>query len=274
MFDTIFVQPLMNMLFFIYGIIPGHDFGIAVIVMTAIIRFAMWPVMAKQLHSQKKMQELQPEIARIRSETKGDKQQESARLMELYKEKEINPLASCLPLIIQLPFLIALFAVFSRATQGIETVIPLLYTPVKNLAWIQQIIQNHSLFSAELFGVVDLAAKHNIVLAFLAGATQYYQVWQITPKQTDLNDPSAAANKMMTWMFPLMTAWISYTLVSALPVYWIVSNGISILQQTLTMRGEVDKMEEAKVVTKVRETNTASAPKKSKSKGSAKRKKG
>ncbi len=99
----------MNVLFFIYGIIPGHDFGVAVIIMTVIIRFALWPVMAKQLHSQKKMQALQPEIAKIRAETKGDKQQESARLMELYKEKEINPLASCLPLIIQLPFLMSEF---------------------------------------------------------------------------------------------------------------------------------------------------------------------
>ncbi len=274
MFDTIFVQPLMNILFFIYGIIPGHDFGVAVIIMTVIIRFAMWPVMAKQLHSQKKMQALQPEIARIRAEVKGDKQQESARLMELYKEKEINPLASCLPLIIQLPFLIALFAVFSRATQGIEVITPLLYGPVKNLGWIQQVIQNPSLFSAELFGVVDLAAKHNIVLALIAGATQYYQVWQITPKQSDPNDPSAAANKMMTWMFPLITAWIGYTLVAALPLYWAVSNGISILQQTLTMREEVDKMEEAKVVTKVREVGAPAPAKKTKTKGKAKRKKG
>lgn len=274
MFDAIFVQPLMNVLFFIYGIIPGHDFGVAVIIMTILIRFAMWPVMAKQLHSQKKMQALQPEIAKIRAETKGDKQQESARLMELYKEKEINPLASCLPLLIQLPFLIALFAVFTRATQGVEAIAPLLYGPVKNLAWIQQVIQNPSLFSAELFGIVDLAAKNNIVLALLAGATQYYQVWQITPKNVDANDPTAAANKMMTWMFPLLTAWIGYTLVAALPLYWAVSNGISILQQTLTMREEVDKMEEAKVVTKVREAGASTPTKKTKSKGKVKRKKG
>lgn len=274
MFDTIFVQPLMNILFFIYGIIPGHDFGVAVIIMTVLIRFAMWPVMAKQLHSQKKMQALQPEIAKIRAETKGDKQQESARLMELYKEKEINPLASCLPLVIQLPFLIALFAVFSRATQGIEVVAPLLYGPVKNLSWIQQVIQNPSLFSAELFGFINLAAKNNIILALLAGATQYYQVWQITPRNVDSSDPSAAANKMMTWMFPLVTAWIGYTLVAALPLYWAVSNGISILQQTLTMREEVDKMEEAKVVTKVRETASSATTKKTKARGKSKRKKG
>jgi membrane protein insertase Oxa1/YidC/SpoIIIJ len=79
---------------------------------------------------------------------------------------------------------------------------------------------------------------------------------------------------MMTWMFPLMTAWIGYTLVAALPLYWAVSNGISILQQTLTMREEVDKMEEAKVVTKVREATGNIKKPKSKSKGKAKRKKG
>lgn len=274
MFEAIFIKPLINVLFLIYGVLPGHDFGVAIIIMTALIRFAMWPVMAKQLHSQKKMQALQPEIAKIKAEAKGDKQQESARLMELYKEKEINPLASCLPLIIQLPFLIALFAVFSRATQGISTVSPLLYEPIKNLSWIQQVIQNPSLFSAELFGIIDLSAKNNIILAILAGATQYYQTWQITPKVVDKNDPSATANKMMTWMFPLLTAWIGYTLVGALPLYWAVSNSISILQQTLTMRGEVDKMEEAKVITKVRETKSSTPAKKTKSKGKAKRKKG
>lgn len=274
MFDAIFVKPLINILFFIYGVIPGHDFGVSVILITALIRFVMWPVMAKQLHSQKKMQALQPEIARVRAEAGGDKQKESAMLMELYKQKEINPLASCLPLVIQLPFLLALFAVFNRATQGFDVVAPLLYEPVKNLAWIQQVVNNPSLFSAELFGVVDLAAKNNIVLALIAGATQYYQVWQITPKQTDPSDPSAAMNKMMTWMFPLLTAWIGYTLVAALPLYWTVSNGISILQQTLTMKEEVDKMEEAKVVTKIRETQTLAGPKKTKGRAKTKRKRG
>jgi YidC/Oxa1 family membrane protein insertase len=274
MFDAIFVKPLINILFFIYGVIPGHDFGVSVILLTVLIRFVMWPVMAKQLHSQKKMQALQPEIARVRAEAGGDKQKESAMLMELYKQKEINPLASCLPLVIQLPFLLALFAVFNRATQGFDVVAPLLYEPVKNLAWIQQVINNPSLFSAELFGVVDLAAKNNIVLALIAGATQYYQVWQITPKQTDPSDPSAAMNKMMTWMFPLLTAWIGYTLVAALPLYWTVSNGVSILQQTLTMKEEVDKMEEAKVVTKVRETQALTGSKKTKGKAKTKRKRG
>lgn len=256
MFNAIFIRPLANVLFLIYGIIPGHDFGVAIIILTALIRFALWPVLAKQLHSQKKMQALQPEIARVRAEAKGDKQKESAMLMELYREKEINPLASCLPLLIQLPFLIGLFAVFSRVTQGVNVWEPLLYAPIKNLPYIQQVIQNPSLFSPTLFGVINLAAKRNIFLAVLAGATQYYQVYQITPKVSDPNDPAASANKVMVWMFPLLTGWIGYTLIAALPLYWTVSNSVSILQQTITMREEVDKMEEATVVTKVRNAET------------------
>lgn len=289
MFDAIFVKPIMNILFLIYGIIPGHDFGVAIILLTIIIRFALWPIFAKQLHSQRKMQALQPEIARIRAESKGDKQLEQTRLMELYREKEINPLASCLPLVIQLPFLIALFAVLGKATQGMDVVAPLLYQPVKNLSYIQSVIADPSLFSATLFGFVNLAAKNNIVLAVLAGATQYYQVWQITPRQTDSNDPAAAANKMMVWLFPLMTAWIGYTLVAALPLYWVVSNLVSILQQTVTLRGGVEEMEEATVVTKVRRpgasiektettpkaiAKTAKSNTKVKAKSKAKRKRG
>lgn len=262
MFDAIFIKPLANILFIIYGLIPGHDFGLAVILLTAIIRFALWPVLARQLHSQKKMQALQPEIAKLREQAKGDKQKESALLMELYREKEINPLASCLPLLIQLPFLIGLFAVFTRATSGIANFEQYLYGWTKDLPHIANIIADPSLYKTTLFGVIDLAAKSNIVLAVLAGASQFIQVRQITPKHTDPNDPSASANKMMMWMFPVLTGWIGYTLVAALPLYWAVSNGISILQQTITMRDEVEKMEEAEVVTKVRTASDDSKPKK------------
>lgn len=288
MFDAILIKPIMNILFLIYGVMPGHDFGVAIILLTMVIRFALWPIFAKQLHSQKKMQALQPEIARIRTEVKGDRQLEQARLMELYREKEINPLASCLPLVIQLPFLIALFAVLGKATQGMSVIAPYLYEPIKNLSHIQSVLQNPGLFSPTLFGIVDLAAKHNFILAGLAAATQYFQVWQITPRQTDSNDPAASANKMMVWLFPLMTGWIGYTLVAALPLYWVVSNLVSILQQTVTLREGVEEMEEANVVTKVRrpgateaaaEASTKSLPAKAKSskgkgKSKAKRKRG
>src|SRR3990167_6235239 len=116
MFNTLLVYPLLNIMMFFYAVLPGHDFGVAVIILTILIRLALWPIVGKQLHSQKKLQTIQPEIAKIRAKYKGDRQKESAALMELYKEKEVNPFSSCLPLIIQLPFLFALFIMFRQAT--------------------------------------------------------------------------------------------------------------------------------------------------------------
>lgn len=248
MFDIIFVKPLANLLFLIYSVIPGHDFGVAVIILTILIRLALWPLLAKQLHSQKKLQSLQPEIAKVKANAKGDKQAESAALMELYREKEINPLASCLPLLVQFPFLIGLFIVFSKSSLGVEHFQQYLYEPIKNLSHMKEILANPSLFSPTLFGVVDLAAKKNIILAIIAGATQFWQVKQISPKVVDKSDPNAATQRMMTWIFPVLTGYIGYTVVAALPLYWAVSNLVSITQQSLTMREEVDKMEEAEVV--------------------------
>lgn len=275
MFDLIFVKPLANALFIIYGLIPGHDFGVALIILTVLLRLLLWPVLSKQLQSQKKMQALQPEIAKLKEKSKGDKQLESQLLMELYKEKEINPLASCLPLLIQLPFLIGLFAVFTHATQGVAGFEKYLYDWTKGLPQIALIIENPSAFHATLFGIVDLAAKRNIFLAILAAGSQYIQVKQISPKVVDKSDPNAAASQMMTWLFPLLTGWIGYTLVAALPLYWTVSNLVSIGQQALIMGGEVEKMEEATVVTTVRhagETDTKALKSPKKPKGGKRKK--
>lgn len=271
MFDTLFIQPLANILFLIYSLIPGHDYGLAVIILTILIRLALWPLISKQLHSQKKLQALQPEIAKLREQAGGDKQKESAALMELYREREINPLASCLPLLVQFPFLIALFILFSKGGSGFQDFQSLLYGPIKELGYMQEVIANPSLFKPSLFGLVDLTAKSNIILAVIAGVTQFIQVKQITPKSVDPKDPSAATSKIMIWLFPLLTGYISYTVVAALPLYWAVSNLVSIGQQTLIMRGEVDKMEEAEVVkTTVRTTGTAQSAPKSKVKGKTK----
>src|SRR5438067_12708716 len=107
MFTTILVQPIFNLLAVIYALV--HDFGLAIIILTIIIRGLLWPLVSRQLHSQRALQELQPELKRIKAEAKGDRQLEGKLTMELYKEREINPFASFLPLLIQLPIFFALF---------------------------------------------------------------------------------------------------------------------------------------------------------------------
>ncbi len=247
MFDTLIVHPLLNLLMAIYGLIPGHDFGISVIILTLILRFAMWPLTGKQLHSQKKMQALQPEIAKLKVTAAGDKQKEQQLLMELYKEKEINPFSSCLPLLLQFPFLIALFFVLKKAALPYDQISDLLYQPVQNIPYISRLISGAVVYDPMLLKVIpmDSASK---VLAVIAGITQYLQVKMIAPKNVDPNDQQAKMTSTMNYLFPLMTTFIAWSLPAALPLYWITGNGVAILQQWLIMRDEVEKMEEAVIV--------------------------
>ena len=262
-FNAIFIAPLVNALFFIYGIIPGHDFGVSIILFTLLIRFILWPLAGKQLHSQKKMQALQGDIAKIRAKTAGDKQKESAMLMELYKEKEVNPFSACLPTLLQFPVLIAMFVVFKKATGSIADINTILYEPVRNLAYIKQIIAGQVPFDTTLFGIVNMA-KPSQVLAILAGVTQYIQVKMITPKKqkTDAKDPQAQMTSLMNYTFPALTVFIAWGLPAALPLYWITTNLVAIFQQWLIMRKEVEDMEEMDVVKVVRKGGSTSDTKK------------
>jgi len=262
-FNTILIEPLVNALFFVYGIIPGHDFGLAIIIFTILIRLILWPLASKQLHSQKKMQSLQGDISKIKIKAAGDKQKEQAMLMELYKEKEVNPFSACLPALLQFPILIAMFVVFQKSTGNINDIQAILYGPVKNLPYIQSLINGSVQFDASLFGLINMA-KPSYLLAILAGITQFLQVKMITPRKqkTDTKDPQAQMTSFMNYTFPALTVFIAWTLPAALPLYWISTNMVAIFQQWLIMRGEVEEMEEMEVVKVVKKGGTTKSTKK------------
>src|SRR5579864_7428139 len=113
-FTTFIEQPIFNLLVLIYAIIPGHNFGLAIIIFTIIIRLLMWPLVKKQLHQAKAMRELQPEIKKIKQATKGNKQKESMMMMELYRERGVSPFGSIGTLIIQFVILIGLYSGLRR----------------------------------------------------------------------------------------------------------------------------------------------------------------
>ncbi|HVE80886.1 MAG TPA: YidC/Oxa1 family membrane protein insertase [Candidatus Dormibacteraeota bacterium] len=241
MFNTYITEPLFNLLFFIYALIPGHDFGLAVIVFTLLVRLALWPLVTKQLHSQRAMQKLAPEVAKVKKKAKGDRQKETQMLMELYKEKGTNPFASLLPLFVQIPIFIALFFVLQDSIKAGE-VARLAYEPIRNLDAIAALISNKVTLSATLFGLIDLT-KPSLVLALLAGGAQYYQTKQLTPKQHEMDDTA----KMMANMgkiFPIITVVISMTLPAALALYWAVTSLVAILQQHLVLHRDAEEMKE------------------------------
>lgn len=224
MFNALLVTPLFNLLLMIYAVIPGHDFGIAVIIFSALVRLALWPVTAKQLHSQRALQALAPEVAKVKQKAGGDRTKESQMLMELYKAKGINPLSSLLPLLIQLPLFLALFIVLRDVVKP-EELLKLVYEPLKGFGPVAAVVSGGGL-KTTLFGLIDLA-RPNIALALIAGGAQYYQTKQLTPK----SGPQQPGTAMMGKLFPALTAIIALSLPAALALYWATTSGVAIIQQ-------------------------------------------
>ncbi len=223
LFTTIFYQPILNLLVFLYNIIPGHDIGLVIVVLTVLIKLVLWPLSQKALRSQQAINKLQPKIKEIQEKYKDNKEEQGKALMDLYKEEKINPASSCLPLLIQLPFLWAVFRVFRNGlTNG-------------SLALVYPFIARPELLATVSFGIIDLA-KPNIILAVLTGLTQYFQAKTAT-KQNQVNSSGQAGeiaammNKQMLYVMPIMTMAICWTLPSGLALYWCLSSVLTILQQ-------------------------------------------
>jgi len=245
MFNTLIVQPLLNLVLFFYAALPYHDLGVAIIIVTILVRLLVWPLASKQLHSQRAMQKLAPDIAKLRKKAGGDKQKESQMLMELYKEKGISPFASLTPILIQMPLLIAFYYALRHAVHAGD-IAKMVYPYIANMPFIKEVIANPAAYKPMLFGVVNLA-KPNVVIAVLAGVAQYVQTKQILPKKTgDKADTAAQVAQMSALLFPFMTFLFAMSLPSALGLYWLVASLVTILQQYLILRRDVEEMEAQK----------------------------
>ncbi|MDD2353871.1 MAG: YidC/Oxa1 family membrane protein insertase [Patescibacteria group bacterium] len=229
MFTTIFYQPVLNLLVFIYNIIPFNDFGVAIILLTVIIKLIFWPLGGKAIKSQKALQDLQPKIDKIKQEYKDDKVASSQKIMELYKDNKINPFSSCLPLLIQLPFLWAVFRIFRS---GVENNLDLVYPFISRPESINTIS----------FGIVDLGVP-NVYLAILAGLAQFWQAKMVSVRKPEIKTPGAKdenmmaiMNKQMLFIMPAVTVFIGMSLPGGLTLYWLVITLVTVIQQLLVFK--------------------------------------
>src|SRR5262249_6954550 len=152
---TLIVQPIFNLLALIYALIPGHNFGLAIILFTILVRLLMWPLVKKQLHQTKAMRKLQPELKKIKAAAKGNRQQESMMMMELYRERGINPFASLGPLLIQLPIFIGLYSGLQRIVKDPHALVDFSYPFIQHFGWMEQLAHNIKQFDETLFSVID-----------------------------------------------------------------------------------------------------------------------
>jgi len=235
-FNLILYQPLFNVLVLLYQYLPGHDFGIAVIVLTILIKIILYPLGARGVKSQRTLSDLQPKIKEIQERFKNDKEKQARETMELYKKEKINPFSGCLPLLVQLPILIALYRVFWRGFSQ------------NQLSFLYSFVPNPGQIDTTFLGMTDLTqsavakvngVSHlvwlNIAIIIGAGIAQFFQTKMLTPKQKlakkDPSDFSQAMQKQMIYFFPIFTVFILWRLPAAVALYWLVVSLFSIVQQ-------------------------------------------
>jgi YidC/Oxa1 family membrane protein insertase len=227
-FHTIIYQPLYNILILLYDIVPGKDFGIAIILITVLLRTLLIPMYRKQIESQQKLQELQPKIKALQEKTKDNKEQQTKQLMELYKEHKTNPFSGCLPLVVQLVFLIAIYRVLiTISASGLAVDPSQLYSFVPNPGKINQFF----------IALVDLT-KPSIVIAALAALAQYFQTKMLMASQpqtqkaaADKPDMAQMMSKQMLYLGPFLTLFIGIKFPAGLSLYWLAGTLFMLLQQ-------------------------------------------
>lgn len=222
-YHEIIYRPLLNLLVFFYNIIPGHDMGVVIILLTIVIRILLAPIMHKSLKSQKQMNALQPKLNALRETHKHDKQAQAKAMMDLYKEHKINPASSCLPILLQLPVFIALYQVFRNALGG------------KTIVGLYSFVHNPGAITPKLFNIVDLTHPSPI-LVVLSGLLQFWQS-KMMMSQNSSSDPTAKAmNIQMTYVLPVIQSVIIWRLPAGLPLYFVITTLFSIAQQYYIIR--------------------------------------
>lgn len=222
-FNTILHQPLLNALVFLYKTIAFQDLGVAIILLTIVVRGILYPLFYHSFKNQTVMQRIQPEIQKIQHEHKDNREKQAVALMELYKVHKVNPFSSFLLILVQLPILIVLYRLF---LQGLSP------ESFNNLySFISPPAEIHNSF----LGLIDLKSQ-SILIVVLAAILQFFQGKLASPKAKGQNgeeSPAAKVGRSMIFVGPILTVLILSRLPSAVGLYWFTSSAFSIFQQLL-----------------------------------------
>ncbi len=239
LFNLVFTFPILNGLMLLYGLFG--DFGLSIIVLTIIIKLILFPLTLQQLKSMKATQALQPQMAELKKKYAKDQQAQALATQALYKEYGVNPVAGCLPLLVQLPVLYGLFNAFNSVLRYTGKEDPLQYIngliypflphfshmPNLNLNWFT-FINPHWYFALS-------QPDPTHILPILAGLATFVQLRMSQPKTTTAtgaaNDPSVQMTKNMQYIMPLVTVFFGWTFAAGLALYWTVSSIFQAVQQ-------------------------------------------
>ncbi len=245
--NALLYKPLINALATLVSIVPGGDVGLAVIILTILVKLILFPFSQKAIKNQAAMSIMAPELDKIKKS--GASKEEQARLtFELYKTHKTNPFSSLFLILIQIPIIFALYYVFFK---GINFESGMLYSFIHVPQKINMIF----------LGVIDLAGK-SLPLAILAGVSQYFQA-HFMPKPKPVTNPTGSFGEslaksmqmQMKYILPLLITWIAYSISGAVALYWIASNIFAVGQQIYVNKTEKKVLDdEVKILIKEKES--------------------
>ncbi len=216
-----FTKPLFYALDFFYKLVG--NFGIAILIVTVLVKLAFFPLANKSYESMSKMKKLQPEMKRLQERYKDDKMKQQQELMALYKKEKVNPMAGCLPIVIQIPVFFALYKV-------LYVTIEMRHAPF--FGWIQDLSSPDPTTIFNLFGLIPWTPPHFLMLGawpIIMGITMFVQM-KLNPAP-----PDPVQAQIFTWM-PVFFTYLLASFPAGLVIYWSWNNSLSILQQWVIMR--------------------------------------
>lgn len=222
-YHTFFLDPLYNSLITLFNILPWADAGIIVIVLTILVRLILFPLSKKAVVTQVRMNEISPELAKIKTEYKNNTEEQARRTMELFKKNKVNPFSGILVIIIQIPIIFALYQIF-------------LHFPEVNTALLYSFVQAPETINPTFLGVMDITTK-SAVLALLAAVSTFFQFQvssrgQKRPEGNSFGDNlTRSMQTQMKYIFPVIVFFISYSISGVIALYWFTTNAFGIIQE-------------------------------------------
>lgn len=225
-FNTLLYQPLFNALVLLYNFLPGSDFGLTIITLTILVRLVLYPVMTQSIKYQQALKDIQPKIKELQKKYKDNQEQQAKEILNLYKEKKMNPLSVFLPLLIQLPLLIAIFQVFKTGLRP------------ETMGSLYSFIPNPGEINYFFLGIISLS-EPNKVLTVITAVVQFFQIKSSSPKQKakaqkgedSLSRFSEMSQKQMPFILSALTFAVLSGLPAAIGLYWITTSLFTIGQQ-------------------------------------------
>ena len=230
---TIIYEPLYNALVFFVDTVPGHDVGIAVILLTVIVRFVLFPLSKRSVDSQLAMKKIAPEVEALKKQYKDNPAEQNKAIFALYKERGIHPFASFLLLLVQLPILFSLYYMFARGG------LPQIQTTM-----LYSFIHAPEAVNMHFLGLIDMGAKHNVILAVLVALSQLvYTRLSMGKKQNDSaveatlsSDLAKSFDFQARYVMPLMIGVAAYLFPAAAALYYFTANLFMVIQELASGR--------------------------------------